>query len=212
MVYNIGILEDNTSLRESIEEFLKVKEGYNIVFSTGKLEDLAFQNASCDPPDFILLDEHLEDSSGSAAIRSIKKKYSQTHIVVMTGDKDEQLIITALENGASGFLYKPFSISQLEHVFMEITENGSFLQGTAATKLINLLNSKSTISEIKYNELTNKEREIARLIAKGKSYKEIAEIMSVSFFTVNHHIKNIYSKYGVSSMGQLVYKLNNKSV
>ncbi len=210
ILLNIGILEDNLPLRETIEQYLELKGGYNIVFSTGRVGNILKENYY-EVPDFILLDEHLEDASGIDEIKSIKKKFPESNLIVITGDDNPKLIMKALENGASGYLYKPFTLAQVVDVFKEVIINGSFLQPGTTTKLINMLNKKKETDDLVFDKLTKKEKEIVGHISKGLSYKEIADTLGITFFTVNHHIKNIYLKYDVNSAGQLIFKLNNKN-
>jgi DNA-binding NarL/FixJ family response regulator len=205
---NIGIIEDNTELRESIKDYFDLKDVYKIIFSVGNLSDLVYPNNQVQP-DYILLDEHLENSSGIQAIRSLKKKFPSTNIVVITGDENPKLIVEALENGASGFLQKPFMISQIELVFKGIYDNGSYLQPVTTTKLIKALNNDNESLKEKFELLSKKEQEIAQFLIEGKSYKEIATIIKKTFHAVNYHIKNMYVKFGVNSKAELIYKLNN---
>lgn len=205
---NIGIIEDNIDLRETIEQYLEITGGYTIIFSAGSVEEVLKKRYEA--LDFILLDEHLNGSSGTESIKAIKEHFKSAQIIVITGDNDANLIIKALENGASGFLNKPFTLSQIGEVFKGVMINGSYLQPVSTTRLINLLNKKKNNNEILFNKLTKKEKEIAELIKVGRSYKEIAHELGITFFTVNHHIKNIYAKYEVNSAAQLIYKLNNK--
>ena len=202
IIMNIGVLEDNASLRESISTYLALRGEYKIVFSTGRSEQV-FRARIKDKPDFILLDEHLEDALGTSAIKTLRIKFPQAHIILMTGDEDPQLIVRALEEGASGFLYKPFSLSQIEVVLNEIIENGSFLQPKAATNLIKTLNSRKSINIDKLNKLTKKEKDVVDLITHGKSYKEASELLKISVHTINHHMKNVYLKFDINTKGQL---------
>ena len=208
IIFNIGILEDNQSLRETIVTYLELKDGFRVIFSEGKLGNVLNTNYK-QKPDYILLDEHLEDGSGSKAINTLKRQYPEANIIIITGDQTHQLLVNALERGVTGFLYKPFTLSSLDSVFETIVENGSFLQPDTVTKLLNAMNKTTVVKGDPVSELTKKEKAIFDLICEGKSYKEIAEVVGVSFFTVNHHIKNIYLKFGVNSKGQLFNIIKN---
>jgi DNA-binding NarL/FixJ family response regulator len=203
----IGIIEDNSTLRSSIEDYLLIKD-HKQLFSTGKLEEVISTSYSSHP-DYILLDEHLEDASGTNAIEVLKQKFPYAHIIIMTGDEKPQLIVNALENGASGFLYKPFTMNQIEKVFEDIRENGSYLHPLSATKLIGQMKIGKEAGKKKMEKLSKKEKVIAAYLIEGKSYKEIATIINKSFHAVNYHIRNMYVKYNVNSKAELIYKLNN---
>ena len=209
IVFNIGILEDNESLRETIVTYLELKPQFRVVFAEGRLGNVLNTNYK-NKPDYILLDEHLEDGSGSKAVTTLKKKYPEANIIIITGDQAPQLLVTALEHGVTGFLYKPFTLSSLDAVVDTIVQNGSFLQPETVTKLLNAMNKNPAGKNDAESELTKKEKIIFDLICDGKSYKEIAQIVGVSFFTVNHHVKNIYLKFGVNSKGQLFNIIKNR--
>lgn len=206
---SVGIIEDNDVLRSSIEDYLSIKN-YTQVFSTGSVNDV-LKTTYKQQPDYLIVDEHLEDESGIKAISSLKKKFPYVHVIIITGDEKPQLIMNALENGASGFLYKPFSISQIEKVFDDIRENGSYLHPVSATKLIGQLKIVKDAGVKKMEKLSKKEKVIAEYLIEGKSYKEIAAIINKSFHAVNYHIRNMYVKYNVNSKVELIYKLNDFS-
>ena len=90
----------------------------------------------------------------------------------------------------------------------EIQKNGSYLHPLSASKLISTLQTSKEKKLENYSKLTEKEDEIVKLLLTGKSYKEIATELNKSFFTVNYHLKNIYSKYNVNSKAELLYLLN----
>lgn len=206
----VGIFEDNLPLRVSVEQYLEIQGGYGIVFSSARVDRVLCQVYDT-MPHIILLDEHLEDTSGIQAIPALKAKFPETFIVIVTGDEDPELIVKALENGASGYLNKPFSLSQMGEVFRSVREKGSFLQPEATTRLITLLSQKKASTENLYDKLTPREKETAAMLMRGMSYKEIADQLGVTFFAVNYHIKNIYLKCDVNSAGQLIFKLNQNS-
>ena len=207
-VINVGILEDNAALRQSMETYLSMKVSYKVVFSTGKPSDILEQK-KITPPDFILLDEHLGDTQGSAFIKYIKKRFERAVIIMITGDDSTNVLMKAIEEGAEGFLYKPFRMEHLDTAINQIIESGSFLQSKATTKLLQLLNRTRAVGDKRINLLTEREKEIAQLIFKGCTYKEAAEALHVTMYTVNYHMKNIYLKLNVKTKGQLFNFISN---
>ncbi len=201
-----GLIEDDTALRTSLQEYLLLN-GCIVTFSTDCVDDV-LQIEHEYNPDFILLDEHVTNGSGIESISKLKEKFKGANIILFTGDKSPELVMKALENGACGFLYKPFSFSQLESIIADIQKNGSYLHPLSASKLISTLQISKEKKLENYSKLTEKEDEIVKLLLTGKSYKEIATELNKSFFTVNYHLKNIYSKYNVNSKAELLYLLN----
>jgi len=192
-----------------MEHFLDLQGNYSVVFSKGSVGEL-FSELPADEPDFILIDEHLGLESGINAIQAIKKSFPGAHLIIITGDDDPRLIMKALENGASGYLNKPFTLSQMVEAFSAVIVNGSFLQPSVTTRLIEVINKKKPGASALISKLTKKETEIAGLVVKGLSYKEIARQLDVTFFTVNHHVKNIYIKFDVNSVAQFIHKWHSE--
>ncbi len=201
-----GIIEDDVPLRNSLQDYLSMN-GCVITFSTDSVNEVLSDEHVSDPQ-FILLDEHVTGGSGVDSIAKLKRKFPDASIILFTGDKSADLVLRALENGACGFLYKPFSFSQLESIITNIEENGAYLHPLSASKLIGTLKKSKEKKHENYSKLSAKEEEIVKLLLTGKSYKEIAAILNKSFYTINYHMKNTYAKYNVNSKTELLYLLN----
>ncbi len=207
----IGIVEDDEGLRSSICDYIDYREGYHLMFAYSDLKSITNLSERAEEPDIILLDEHVADSSGIGSIQEIKKIFPASRIVIMTGDTEQELTIRAIENGAAGFLYKPFSLKQIDEVVNSVMQTGSYLHPLGATNLIKTIQSDKEIAKVSLEKLSSRETEIAQLLIVGKSYKEIAMLLNKSFHTVNFHIKNMYVKFDVNSKTELVYKLTKKN-
>lgn len=206
----IGIIEDDETLRSTIIDYISIR-GYALVFACGNPG--AIQNEADTPerPDVILLDEHLGSASGISSLQEIRKIFPATRIIIMTGDTTQELIIRAIENGAAGFIYKPFSLKQMDEAINSLMETGSYLHPVSATKLISTIQKGKETERNTLQKLSAKELEVAELLMVGKSYKEIALLLNKSFHTINYHIKNMYVKFDVNSKTELVYMLNKKN-
>ena len=205
---SIGILEDDEILSNNLSTYLNNDSGFEIVFELTKFSDLN-NSKILTAPDFILLDIHLKDIDGLAIIGNLLEHFPNTSIIVITGDPLDNLVLKALKNGAKGYLQKPFSFAKLMDSINTINASGSYLDHNHITKVVNYINSdkKSQLSKLKQNyRLTDREFEVLNYLSNGFSYKEIAETLSLSFHTVNHHLKSIYIKLNVNSIGQLFAK------
>ncbi len=206
----LGILEDNQPLRESIADFLEATGSYKVVFSAASYFEI--KRVKLDVvPHFILLDIHLLDGSGIDLIADLHQRFSGVQIIVITGDKDNHdLLLRAVENGANGFLYKPITMNSLVNMMEQLHETGSFLEPEILSKLMWLMREKKKLNNQSIDdELTNREMDIIKLVEQGLSYKEIAEKLNISYYTVNFHLKKIYIKFDVNSKMELVVKRNN---
>jgi len=208
ITYFIGILEDSAALRDSIKDYLEIYGNFKVLISAGGIEKYT-NYFEPDNIDFFFVDEHLEKGSGIEALIAIRNRYPSCKCVFMTGDSNPQLLVKALENGACGFLYKPFSTSEIAKAIEGIIENGSYMLPNTTTKLLIMLNKSKDETEKKLGRLTKKEKEVARFLATGNSYKQIAAEMNISYHAVNFHVKNIYTKFSINSQAELVYFLNS---
>ena len=203
---SVGILEDNIVFRQTIGDFLNVSGKYQVVFSEGNFHNLAKRNFEIFP-DVVLLDIHLSDVNGIDVISSIKKMFPDAYVIIITGDKDKTYVLEAIEKGACGYLYKPFSMKELENAISNVMETGSFLEPEVLTKLLGLINKRKTTNDIEEKiYLTAREKDILELLKKGHTYNEMADILCISFHTINHHIKNLYTKTNVKSKSELIVK------
>jgi DNA-binding NarL/FixJ family response regulator len=208
----IGILEDNKPLSASITDFLEATGSYKVVFSVASYFDI--KRVKLDVvPHFIMLDIHLLDGSGIDLIADLRHRFPGVQIIVITGDKDNHsLLLKAIEHGANGFLYKPIKMDNLLKVMEQLHETGSFLEPDILSKLMWLIQEKKGTSRLGLadnTELTDREYEILVLVEQGLSYKDIADKLNISYYTVNFHLKKIYVKFEVNSKIELVVKRNN---
>lgn len=191
-------------MRSNIENYLVAMQRYDVIFSEPNAKKLlgAAEQAA---PDVILLDIHLQGENSLELISAMKEKFPAVTVIIMTGDQDEALIMQAFENGASGYLYKPFKLAELADTLKKLEDEGSYLQPMVATKLIGMLKKKDVVAELqKQFNLTDREADIVRGIKDGLSYQQIADKLYISYHTVNHHLKSVYLKTDVTSRNELV--------
>lgn len=205
----VGIIEDNLALRTGIEEFVAQNNDMRIVFSCNSVEKwLVHFDQNPETPYVLFLDIGLPGISGLKAISVIKDKYPETKLVVITGDDSRESVWEAITRGADGYLLKPFSLKEISHQIDVIQSGGAALSPMIAEKLIHRINAGSRpVREGKNLLLTRRENDVLEQLVKGLSYKEVANILQISFATVNDHIKNIYFKMGVNSKSELIAKV-----
>ncbi|MFN6373906.1 MAG: response regulator [Chitinophagia bacterium] len=203
----IGIIEDNIFLLKSFRDYLNETDGMSVVFSSISMEDAKEQmdNKSIPAPDVVLLDIFLPGESGIDAIPYIKEKYPDTKIIVLTAYNEENLIINCLKQGAVGYALKTSKLSQLVDIILHTNRTGAFVDELSLSKIITNLQSKKagSVKEL----LTFREKEIVGLVEKGLSYKQMSEMLFVTTYTINYHLKNIYKKLGIHSKSELLSKL-----
>lgn len=207
----IGIIEDNIFLLKNFRDFLNSTEGMKVVFSCGSVEEAREQLEKRDReiPDILLLDVFLPGESGVDAIPYFRLMLPESKIVMLTAYTEDELIMNCLKKGASGYALKNTDLAHIVDVIGQITRSGAFLDEQAIKSVVNQLQSKSLISF--KDELTFREKEIVALVEKGLSYKQMAEQLFVTTFTVNYHLKNIYKKLGIHSKSELLSKIMDET-
>jgi DNA-binding NarL/FixJ family response regulator len=204
-LYSIGILENDISLRQTLENYVTIIRGQEIAFSYGSFKELTENAHKIKPPKVVLLDIHLDDVKGINIIQNIKKMFTGADVIIITGEYDSNFIMKAIENGANGYLYKPFSASKLEQAISNVETTGSFLDPESLTKLMTMMQLSSGKKFLRTeDDLTPMEVKIIDLVKKGLTYKEMAQELNISFHTVNFHLKNIYYKMDVKSKAELI--------
>lgn len=160
------------------------------------------------PPSVILLDIKMPQVSGINGIAPLLTASHGTKIIMLTSYDDEAEIQTALSLGASGYLLKTSSPEDIIRAAEKVLEGGSPIDPMITKKIMGML--VGSVKESRYlHRLTKREVEIIRLIAKGFNTKKIAKELSLSRFTVDTHLKNIYVKLRIHNRHSLVAKAYN---
>jgi RNA polymerase sigma factor (sigma-70 family) len=201
---HIGILEDNTILRDSICDYLKTRENIVVSFAISRYAELT-EGSINTPVDIILLDVHLRDGISIENISEIQAYFPSAKVLILTGDENENILVKSIENGAVGYLLKPFSMSTLIDTIEIVNEKGHYLSLELTQKLMKVLNKKKFNQfNIRLELLSSREKRVIDLLQQGYSYKEIASILGISYHTVNQHIKNSYKKLNVNNKYDLI--------
>lgn len=202
----IGFIEDNELLLANYKEYFESDERFHCLFAIGSISELN-QELHTESPDIILLDIQLPSVNGIDAIPMLSKQFVGATIIMMTAYEDQENILNSFNNGAQGFLTKNMSLSAVRDAVLSTYSNGAALSPSAAKTLIGSLAQRRSKMNAIVSNLTPREKEIARYIKSGLSYKEIAQELYISARTVNQHLKHIYQKTGVSSRSQLAAKM-----
>lgn len=135
----------------------------------------------------------------------MKSAYPGASVIVLSGHEEQQYIIEAIKSGASGYIIKSSRLSDIYQSIMDTVQSGASLSPRAAHLLITHLN-RDPMENIK-DKLTRREYELVALLKEGYSYKEMAARLFVTVFTVNQHLKKVYSKLNVATKSELISKI-----
>ncbi|RIK30887.1 MAG: DNA-binding response regulator [Chloroflexi bacterium] len=152
-------------------------------------------------PDVILLDLLMPRQDGLAAISQIKQENPSARILVLTSFSEDKMLFPALKAGALGYLLKDSSPEQLLQAIRDVYEGKSSLDPAVAVKLIRELN-RSTNLPLSADPLSEREIEVLKLVAQGRTNHEIAETLVISERTVGNHINSILSKLHLANRTQ----------
>jgi DNA-binding NarL/FixJ family response regulator len=201
---SIVLADDHTILREGLRALLTADPSFEIV---GEARDgrEAVRCVEKLGPDLILMDLSMPRMSGMEAIREIKKRYPETKIIALTVHKTEEYLLTTLQAGADGFVLKDATHDELILAIKNVMSGKSYLSPGVSEKVIEgyLQGKKNTQSLSSWESLSQREREVLKLIAEGYKNKEIAEDLCISLKTVEKHRANLMKKLDLHNAAAL---------
>ena len=202
--FSIVIAEDHAILREGLKSLLSSYPDLKVVGEAGDgLE--AIRSVQKYSPDLVLIDLSMPRMSGLDAIKEIKRMTPQTKIIVLTIHSTEEYIVAALRAGADGYVLKEGDSEELLTAIRRVLEGKRYLTPSISTALIDWLLQRKEGSGIRsaWDTLTQREKEVLKLIAEGHSNKESADLLCISVKTVEKHRSNLMAKLGVHNAAAL---------
>ena len=199
------IVEDDKEMREGLELIVRTNPALECIASCSSGEE-ALESIPSYIPDIVLMDIHLPGISGIECVRKLKPSLSFTQFMMCTVYEDNENVFDSLCAGATGYLLKNSPPSKITEAIIDLYHGGSPMSSVIARKVIQLFRP-SVEQNHEMEKLTNREREMLDLLARGYRYKEIADRLSISFETVRTHIHNIYEKLHVQSRTEALNKV-----
>jgi NarL family two-component system response regulator LiaR len=165
--------------------------------------DEAMEKAQLLEPDIILMDMVLPNKNGAIAIQEIVAQNPKSRIIVLSSFSNDEQIIAAIRGGAKGYILKDSPPEELINAIRDVHRGGSAIQSSIAQKLMQIGANTATAADVK-STLTSRELEILRLSARGMTYHEIADHLTVGEGTVRTHISNLLAKLHLENRTQAV--------
>lgn len=199
---DLVIYDDNTQRRESLKALLSLMENIRCV---GDFPDCSHVLGDMErlQPDIVLMDIEMPHVDGISGVTAIKNKYPGIRIIMQTVFEDEDKIFAALKAGAEGYVLKNATADKIIHSIEEVYRGGAYMTPSVALKVMQYFSAPPKESGNDY-QLTARETEVLRLLSDGLSYKMVADRLGIGYSTVNSHIKSIYEKLHVHSLGEAV--------
>ena len=196
-VIRILIVDDHAVVRKGIRALLATEPTLEVVDeavdgfeAVGKYEKLL--------PDILLLDLLMPRKSGIEVIRELKGKYSDAKILVLTSFAANEQVFPAIKAGALGYLLKDTQPEDLINAIRQVYQGESFLSPTIARMVLQEVFQPGE-KKLSPDPLTRREIEVLQVLAKGKSNRDIGEILSITEATVRTHVSNILAKLHLAS-------------
>lgn len=208
----VFLCDDHTLFRQGIRKLLELERDIMVVGEANNGQEM-LEMLKKAGPDVILMDIGMPKMDGVTATYKSKKILPHVNIIILTVYEDEPHIFQAVKAGAMGYLLKDVSIDELIEAIHRVNKGEALIQPVVATKILKefaLLDKRKVKEGDKfYNDLTEREKEILRLIALGGTNKEIAQKVGISEKTVKNHISNIFQTLHVNNRTQAaIYALD----
>lgn len=196
------IADDHPLFRKGMRALLETEADIEVIGEATNGRE-AVEMATVHQPDLVLMDLQMPGGSGLAATRELSGTSPNIRILVVTLFEDDESIFTALRAGALGYILKDADEGEMMRAIRAASEGEAIFSPAIATRLMDYFaETRTLVPREVFPELTDREREILTLIARGKSNAAIAEELTISLKTVRNHVSNIYSKLQVADRTQ----------
>lgn len=204
---NVCIVEDYMLTRTAFKCSLGNFDDINIISDFDNAED-CISSLSHNSLDIILMDLGLPFMNGLEATKIIKEKYPEIKIIILTSHESDDEVLTALSGGANAYALKDIDLDELHNVIISVTKGALWLD----PRIVKIATDVFQIEKQKFEEkesickLTDREKEVLKLLSDGLSNTEIAKELIISSHTAKVHVSNILSKLSVTDRVQAAVK------
>ena len=197
----ILVVDDHAILRDGIRALIGLHNDVEIIGEASEGKE-AVEKALELEPDVVVMDIAIPGMDGLEATRRIKKKNSKVQILVLTQHDNKEYVLSSIKAGAAGYVPKRAMGSELVSAIRAVYRGESFLYPSAAAALID--DYRQQAEEEPYDRLTEREREILKLIADGHTSRDIADMLFISLKTVLGHRTKIMEKLDLHNRTELI--------
>ncbi len=201
---NVWLVEDHKAYGNRLTRALNRLDDIRCAQRFTACEDALAALPKHDPPEVLLLDVELPGMSGIEGIAHLRDLAPRTAIVILTVFEDDDKIFRAICAGAAGYLLKTSSLEEIAAALRTAAGGGSPINPRIARRVLEMF-SKANPPARDYG-LTPREKEILQTLVQGKTIKEAAAALEISYYTADEHIRGVYEKLQVRSRGSAVAK------
>ncbi len=204
----VAIVDDNQDLRQGLEIIIGEHTDEFEFLAAFPDAESACKKIPEMKPDVVLMDINLPGMSGIDCLKQLRTKVPDTDVIMLTVFADDNTVFDSLCAGAAGYLTKNAAPEQIIDALREVRDGGAPMSARIARMVV----SSFKIPAAPTNQLTDREKEVLEELCKGKSYKMVADALSITHDTVRHHIKNIYKKLEVHSVSEAILKTMKQKI
>jgi DNA-binding NarL/FixJ family response regulator len=208
----VFICDDHELFREGVKSILREDATLEVV---GEASDgrQGWHEIVRLQPDVVLMDMEMPEMDGLEATRRIHQQAPRVKVLILTMYSEDEIVSRCLDAGAVGYVLKDTQASQLVYAIKEVHKGGRYMSPSALRSMVDHYVRGTPRTQSRYDSLTDREREVLKLLADGLSVKEIAAKLEVSLKTVDVHKTNLMRKLDVHDrVGLIRYALQNKLV
>jgi DNA-binding NarL/FixJ family response regulator len=202
---NIAVFDDNKDRLDSLQILINDTEGLNCTgtFLNGTM---VLEDVKKSSPDVVLMDIDMPGINGIEAVKILREALPELPILMQTVFDDNEKVFASICAGASGYILKKASPTQIIQAIHDVHQGGSAMSSSIARQVLQAFQKQMILHTATNFSLTDREKEILAHLVQGLSHKLIAKERSISIHTVNTHIRNIYEKLHVHSVSAAVAK------
>ena len=207
----VAIVEDDAGVRQRLATILQQSVPCSCIAEYANAEN-ALIGVPLQPPQVVLVDVNLPGIDGVECVRQLAAKLPKVLFIMLTVHEDADTIFEALKAGASGYLLKPVRKEELVQAIRDVVAGGSPITSSIARKVVlSFHRQPATPAEDEMNSLSERELAVLEMLAQGLIYKEIAEKLGISLWTVSTYVQRTYKKLHVTGRAEALAKFRKES-
>ncbi len=202
MAITILIADDHLLFRQGLKSLIKTSNGQVEVIGEAETGRETVKLAGELKPDIILMDIYMPDGNGLQALKEIHDKFPEIKTIILTSSESNEHLYQAVELGAVGYLVKNLDATQLLELIEGVQRGEAAMTRNMASRLLKGFAKQTSKSDLDSELLTEREQDVLKLVAVGKSNADIAEDLIISINTVKTHIRSILDKLQLDNRTQ----------
>ena len=194
----VMVVDDHEVVRTGLKAILEPEEDLQVVGEAGSANE-AMEKTTSLHPQVVLMDVRMQETSGIQACRLIKSAHPEMYVLMLTSFAEEEAVMSAIMAGASGYLLKNVGRADLIRSIRAVAQGQNLLDPSVTRKVMDRLAQLSTKEDRRaMEEISEREKEVLVLVARGLTNREIGESLMISENTARNHVSRILEKLGLS--------------